>query len=362
MWSQDYLAAPWTDQDLFDQLHANLTDVASGWTLFEDERATPTYPYVIYRKNLGVGRDTLLYIDITQSTSGGNFTSLRTFFMEFDSYVTVGELPTTVVPQTGSDFDRNSNLLINHASTPNLKNMMFWFEQGGTVIDSTTSLFSIEPYTLNDGVTLINTGDDGTSFPLWVSQYVNWNSAILPGGTYFNRNNVNFSIYFPQAYHSRPNRLAMYTDNTNLYTYNNISQTSSNRGPKSLFFRATRSPVDKLYTMKTRFADFAFYGATGSAYGTLSLPHKRIDSWAGAASFVEGFRPEIIAAEVESTLLKVDARGFLGEEGDLIIAKSFGGALGDAFTVGANSYRVVYKVNEGTSYTQLNVDLAMRVI
>lgn len=360
MWSQDYLAAPWTTEDLFTQLHTNLTDPLAGWTLYEDERLAATYPYVIYRNNLGTGRDVLLYIDVTQSTNGVNWVTLRSFMFETAAYTPSSAIiPDNTVYQAGTDLELNTNLLINHANTPNRKNMIFWFEQGSTRLVETT-LFSIEPYVLSDGVTLMNDGDDGSSYPLWVSHYLNWSANSIKNGALFERTSGNFSVYFdaPYSYGQYPQR---YTNLYNALTNNN--KVAGNYVVESLFFKAARAPEADVYTTTCRAAHHSAVLVSTGTYGSvLTLPSKRIDAWSGGAAFVEAFRPEIITGQFNSGSLHVDPRGYLGEPGDILIARSFGGSLGDSFTVNSNNYRIVYSVNEGTtSANMLNVELAMRV-
>ena len=344
MWSQNYLAAPWTDGDLFDQIHDNLTNPLAGWTLFEDERAEETYPYVIYRNNQGVGRDVLFYMDLTQATTDVNEVTCRIFLFEHGNYTPgTGTIPAEVIYNTGANFSRNTNLLVNHANTPNLKSMFIWFEQAGHIWPETT-LFSIEPYLLDDGVTLMNAADDGTGYPLWGSLRLVWSVANMVGGNNFNRNDSSFSTRFASTNTSRPLRAQSATIRPNLSTV------------RALFLRAPRTPSSS-YQITTRFSG----AATSSNFFTEVYPTRRIDAWAGAASFVEAYRPEIRSGALQSDIMKVDARGYLGEPGDLLITQSFGGALGDAFTIGSNNYRIVYSINEGTLNTNLVCELAMRV-
>lgn len=356
MWSQDYLAAPWTTEDLFTQLHTNLTNPLAGWTLYEDERLAATYPYVIYRNNLGIGRDMLLWIDITNSSTTPSNRTIRTFAFEHAAYTAgSGVLPSEILYLTGVDLETGTNLLINHGNSPNKKNMLFWFEQGVRV-SAPASIFSIEPYVLPDGVTLMNTGDDGTSYPLWTSLDMYWNTNTRIGTAISNRSNASFSYYFgwERVYSERP---MPYVLMSKAIAYNS-NTTAGNYSIESLFFKAPRSPVPQSYTLTTR---TSIFGVSTSSVVIANIPVKRIDVWSGGAAFVEGYRPEIISGEFVGTNLHVDPRGYLGEPGDLLIARTFGGALTDSFSVDGNAYRIVHSVNQGTAVGDLQLEIAMRV-
>lgn len=351
MWSQNYLAAPWTDEQLFTQLNTNFTDPLAGWTLYEDERLAATYPYVIYRNNLGTGRDILMYVDLTQSTNNVNNTTIRVLFFEKAAYTDgTGTAPAETYHSIGQDLDRNVNLLINHSNTPNFKNMVFWFEQGGNIWPE-VSLFSIEPYVQDDGVTLLNTGDDGSSYPLWGGYGMSWNSANKVGGFYFSRDNSAFSVLFDYPDTSLPKYTTIIADHP--ITWNN----GGVENLTSMFFDSTRTPVQKYYTIVTRGSHY--FPSSSTLY--LTLPNKRIPEWSGGATFVEGFRPEILGAYIDGSTKLVDPRGYLGEAGDLLVTRSFGGSRGDSFTSNGNSYRIVTSLDQGLASNQIKFELAIRV-
>jgi hypothetical protein len=349
MWSQDYLAAPWTDEQLFTQLNTNFTDPLAGWTLYEDQRATPTYPYAIYRNNLGTGRDILMYVDLTQSTNNVNNTTIRVLFFEKAAYTDgTGTVPVETYHSIGQDLDRNVNLLINHSNTPNFKNMVFWFEQGSVVLPE-VSLFSIEPYVQDDGVTLLNTGDDGSSYPLWGGYPMSWNNNAKVGGVYFDRTNANFSVYFTNV--QTPKVVVSLPDHP--LTWNNGIDVPY----RGMFFSSSRTPVQSSYAIVIRGANY--YARDEGVY--LTLPNKRVPEWSGGATFVEGFRPEIVGAYIDGSTKLIDPRGYLGEPGDLLITRAFGGAKSDSFTSNGQSYRIVSSLDEGTSSTDIKYELAIRV-
>lgn len=358
MWSQNYLSAPWTIEDLFAQLHTNLTDPLAGWTLYEDERLAATYPYVIYRNNLGTGRDVLLWIDVTTSTETAGYITIRTFLFETQDYVQgTGTFPNKVLHGTGQDTPANVNLLINHASTPNRKNMFMWFEQG-TRIPAPTTLLSIEPYTLADGTTLVNTGDDGTGYPLWGNFHTFWTSSARQGGSYFSRTHASFSRYLNEDT-STSYRTYMSTSSSNPVFRNNNLNTGEI--VQSLHVDTVRSPLSRLYTMTSRGGVWSGYGGYNQqTRNILNMPAKRIDEWSGAGVLYEGYRPEIVVGQHNGGSLHIDQRGYLGEEGDFILARQFGGVVSDSFTHDNKDYRIVY-VTYGTGVTDLCLSLAMRV-
>lgn len=363
MWTQNYLAAPWTKQNVFDQLTTTLTDPLVGWTVFED-RSAEVLPYMIYRNDLGVGRDVLLWVDLTDGTYLPDHITVRTFLFEYQSYTPgSGTFPTRVMHGSAQDLPVTTNLLINHASTPNQKNMYFWFEQG-TVVTSPTSLISIEPYTLDDGVTLLNSGDDGTGYPLWGSFHTYWNTNARQGDSSFDREHASFSTYLNESWSSTQG--ITYIQPEIIQTDSRFNQAFTVYDPyqahgiRCLHLDTQRSPIDRYYTMFTRGAVFVGYANSSSNRSVPNLPSKRIDAWSGAGALFEGYRPEIITGELVGGTMHSDPRGYLGELDDFVMARNFGGVVGDSFTVDANSYRIIY-VSTGTGFNSVNLSLAIRV-
>ena len=340
MWSQDYISAPWSMEDLFDQLTTSFTDTAAGWTVHEDN-TSGEYPHIIFRSQQGTGHDVCMWIDLTTSDYVAGDIIYRVFLFEPDEY-TLGtnEPPSARVYQTAGNLETGTNLLITTAGTDNKKNQIWWFEQG-TWVGEPNAVFQIKPHTLSDGVTLLNNGDDGTSWPLWAGLAYAWSSQIT--GTNFSRSASSFDTYLTRSYQSGtylPSRLLA---SKNSGVSDSIQSTNySNLG--TYFLKAPRSPTNNWYAVTAKGAGMNIASSVfgTNQYGTyIRLPKKRIDAWSGGGVLTEAFRPELFSGDLSSGDYLVDLRGYIGEDGEVLIASTFGGALGDSFSLNSNEYRIV---------------------
>lgn len=329
MWKQTNIPATITGAAMLTALVGALVDPGSGWVVHDDQRASNA---VALRNNRGAGRDQIIRFSTWMQGS-----NVRVGMKSYVTWNPETHTGTFEVDYGWTELLPGTAVTLSVAETPDYHATALWFTQGTTVKEPWL-VASIDQHRDPSGA-LVNLPDDGSIYPLW-------------GGLARDL--------------STPERLlnTLHHDNADAPDAFRNFRAGHNRYTHTFFFSTGRTPLGPRYLMHGPGYRHAhtYDSSWESNVWQANVPGRRISAWAGNSSQYEGFRPMIWQCKVVNGEYEVDDRGYVGIGDGVLISSGFGTPVGQQFSVGAKTYRVIH-VSTGwnTNYTTWNCALAVRV-